>query len=295
MKILGPLLIRQTRRMYRDRIRAMGLRFFRFCCLCVAPPTLSWLNCLFAGVVVPWLGLVVQAQSGQDFGWRNYGNDPGGTRYSSARQIDRTNISRLQLAWTYRTGAMEQETELKRKAAFEATPILAYNKLFLSTPYNHVIALDPQTGARLWEYDAHVNLAQNRSEVTSRGVSAWQDLKRKAGQPCHLRIFLGTLDGRLVALDGETGKPCLDFGSKGEVDLTRGVALATEWTGGYEITSAPSIYNDFVIVGSSVADNWKVDTERGIVRAYDARTGKLRWSWNPSPVGRHYQTSYRRL
>jgi quinoprotein glucose dehydrogenase len=229
------------------------------------------------------LGLVVQAQSGQDFGWRNYGNDPGGTRYSSARQIDRTNISRLQLAWTYRTGTMQQETELKRKAAFEATPIFVDNKLFLSTPYNHVIALDPQTGSRLWEYDAQVNLAQNRSEVTSRGVSAWQDLKRKAGQPCHLRIFLGTLDGRLIALDGETGKPCLDFGSKGEVDLTQDVALATEWTGGYEITSAPSIYKDLVIVGSSVADNWKVDTERGIVRAYDGRTGKLRWSWNPSP------------
>jgi quinoprotein glucose dehydrogenase len=283
MKILGPLLIWQTRRMLHDRIRAMALRSFRFSCLCVPPSRPSWFHWLLASIVVPWLGLVVQAQSGQDFGWRNYGNDPGGTRYSSARQIDRTNISRLQLAWTYRTGTMQQETELKRKAAFEATPIFVDNKLFLSTPYNHVIALDPQTGSRLWEYDAQVNLAQNRSEVTSRGVSAWRDLKRKAGQPCHLRIFLGTLDGRLIALDGETGKPCLDFGSKGEVDLTQDVALATEWTGGYEITSAPSIYKDLVIVGSSVADNWKVDTERGIVRAYDGRTGKLRWSWNPSP------------
>jgi quinoprotein glucose dehydrogenase len=219
----------------------------------------------------------------RDSGWPNYGNDPGGTRYSAAQQIDRTNVTQLRLAWTYRTGAIEQKTELVRKAAFEATPILEDHKVFLSTPYNHVIALDPQTGSRLWEYDPQVNLAQNYSEVTSRGVSAWQDSKAKAGQPCRLRIFLGTLDGRLIALDGETGKPCLDFGSKGEVNLTQDVTLATEWRGGYQVTSAPAISKDLVIIGSSIADNWKVNTERGIVGAFDVRTGKLRWTWNPSP------------
>lgn len=218
-----------------------------------------------------------------DTTWPNYGNDPGGTRYSSAHQIDRSNVSQLHLAWTYHTGAIDEKTDLVRKAAFEATPILVENKLFLSTPYNHVIALDPQTGSKLWEYDAQVDLAKNRSEVTSRGVSAWLEPKAKAGQPCRLRIFLGTLDGRLIALDGDTGKLCLDFGSKGIVDLTQGVELAKEWSGGYEVTSAPAISNHLVIVGSSVADNWKVDTERGIVRAYDVRTGNLRWTWNPTP------------
>jgi quinoprotein glucose dehydrogenase len=111
-------------------------------------------------------------QSAPDTAWPNYGNDPGGTRYSSARQIDRTNVAQLHLAWTYRTGAMDEKTELVRKAAFEATPILIENKLFLSTPYNHVLALDPQSGSKLWEYNAQVDLTKNRSEVTSRGVSA---------------------------------------------------------------------------------------------------------------------------
>jgi quinoprotein glucose dehydrogenase len=249
----------------------------------LAHPGLRRLRHLLAAIAVTSLGLAASAQSGQGFGWPNYGNDAGGSRYSPARGIDRTNISRLQLAWTYRTGAMERETELRRKAAFEATPILADNKLIFSTPYNQVIALDPKTGNKLWEYDAQVDLGKNRSEVTSRGVSAWQDRKGKTGQRCRLRIFLGTLDGRLVALDGENGKPCLDFGSKGEVDLTQDVVIAVEWRGGYEITSAPAIYEDLVIVGSSIADNWKVDTERGIVRAYDVRTGKMRWSWNPTP------------
>jgi quinoprotein glucose dehydrogenase len=227
--------------------------------------------------------LLGASANAQDVGWPHYGNDAGGTRYSASRQIDRTNVARLQLAWSYRTGAMQVETGLKRKATFEATPILAENRLYLTTPYNHVIALDPRTGTRLWEYDPQLNLSQNYSEVASRGVSAWQDSKAKKGQPCRLRLFTGTLDGRLIALDGETGKPCVDFGSQGEVSLTREVALAPEWQGGYQVTSAPAIFEDLVIVGSSIADNWKVDTERGIVRAFDARTGRLRWTWNPIP------------
>src|ERR1035438_2905270 len=85
----------------------------------------------------------VRAQSASDTGWPNYGNDAGGGRYSPARQIDRSNVAQLQLAWTYRTGANQQETALIQKAAFEATPILIEDKLFLTTPYNHVIALNP--------------------------------------------------------------------------------------------------------------------------------------------------------
>lgn len=223
------------------------------------------------------------AQSVPDSAWPTYGNDPGGTRYSNLRQINRTNVSRLQLAWTYRTGALDRQTELIHKAAFEATPILVDGKLFLTTPYDVIIALDPVKGTKLWEYDPHVNLARNYSEVTSRGVSAWHDPKAKSGEPCRLRIFTGTLDGRLLAVDGDTGKPCRDFGSDGEVNLRQDAATATEWAGGYQVTSAPAISKDLVITGSSIADNWKVDTGRGIVRAFDARTGKLRWTWNPAP------------
>lgn len=106
--------------------------------------------------------------------WPTYGNDAGGSRYSAAAQINRSNVNGLKVAWTYRTGANETPTRMIRKAAFEATPILVDGKLFLSTPYNHVIALDPGTGAKLWEYDPGVNLDRNYSEVSSRGVSAWR-------------------------------------------------------------------------------------------------------------------------
>ena len=233
------------------------------------------------------------AQALHDTGWPTYGSDPGGTRYSAAAQIDRSNVQNLKVAWTYRTGASEVATKLIRKAAFEATPILAGGKLYLSTPYNHVIALEPGTGAKLWEYDPGVNLERNYSEVTSRGVSAWRDQRGKPGTPCSLRIFVGTLDARLIALDGETGKPCADFGANGSIDLNEDAATQTEWTGGYQVTSPPAIYRDLVIVGSSIADNWRVDTGRGIVRAFDARSGKLRWTWDPIPWAEQHAAAHR--
>src|SRR6266436_5627123 len=216
-------------------------------------------------------------------GWDSYGGDPGGSRYSTASQISRENVAQLKVAWTFQTGASQLETRLIRKAAFESTPILFDNKLFLTSPYDKVFALDPATGEKIWDFDPHVDLTRNYSEVASRGVSAWRDAKAKPGQPCAQRIFLGTLDARLIALDAETGKPCSDFATAGTFDLSADASTTPEWRGGYQVTSAPVIANDLVITGSSIADNLKVDVGRGIVRALGARTGKLRWTWDPIP------------
>jgi quinoprotein glucose dehydrogenase len=218
------------------------------------------------------------AQTSRDVGWPTYGSDPGGTRYSPAQQIDRSNVSKLQLAWTYRTGAFPHDEELDKKAAFEATPILLEGKLFLSTPYDQVIALNAVTGAKLWEFDPKLELPYGASEVTSRGVAAWIG-PRVVKAPCDRRIFIGTVDARLIALDADSGKPCSDFGTNGEVDLTNEVKLRDP--GDYEVTSAPAIYRDLVITGSSIGDNRAVTLERGIVRAFDVHTGKLRWTWDP--------------
>jgi len=226
-----------------------------------------------------WLASNSLAQGKPDIGWPNYGNDGSGTRYSTAAQIDRSNVAQLKTAWTYRTGALPHDQELDKKAAFEATPILVDGKLFLSTPYDHVIALNPETGTKLWEFDPKLELPYGSSEVTSRGVSAWREPRAKAGKPCALRIFIGTLDARLIALDGATGKSCSDFGSDGEVDLTNSVKLRDP--GDYQVTSAPAIVKDLVITGASLGDNRAVTVERGIVRAFDVRTGNLRWTWDP--------------
>jgi quinoprotein glucose dehydrogenase len=139
-----------------------------------------------------------------------------------------------------------------------------------------VIAVDPASGAERWKFDPHVNRAQGYSEVTSRGVAQWLDPQSR-----RRRIFIGTIDARLIALDAQTGKPCDDFGSHGQVDLTGGIDLRDR--GDYQITSPPAIAGGLVIVGSSIGDNRAVDVERGVVRAFDARSGGLRWSWDPIP------------
>jgi quinoprotein glucose dehydrogenase len=237
---------------------------------------LFFISLLFVPVL---LSAQTKPDPAPDTGWPNYGNDSGGTRYSLAKQINSDNVTQLQIAWQFRTGALGHHDELDHKAAFEATPILVDGKLFLSTPYDQVFALNPETGAKLWEFDPKLELPYGASEVTSRGVSAWRDASAKAGQPCALRIFIGTLDARLIALDGATGKRCVDFGNDGEIDLTNGVKLRDP--GDYQVTSAPAIYMDLVITGSSIGDNRAVTLERGIVRAFDVRTGALRWTWDP--------------
>lgn len=244
--------------------------------------TVSPLTTTFAAALGLWL-LADQslAQSPPDIGWPHYGNDQGGTRYSSLAQINRGNVAQLRVAWTFRTGALLNETYLNRRAAFESTPLLVDGKLFLSTPYDHVIALDPKSGKKLWEYDPGIDLSHGYAVVTSRGVAAWRDNAARPDTPCALRIFIGTIDARLIALDAETGARCRDFAADGQVDLTRDVELHN--LGNYQVTSAPAIAGELVITGSSIGDNRAVDLERGIVRAFAARGGELVWTWDPIP------------
>ncbi len=224
-----------------------------------------------------------------DDGWPVYGGDAGGTRYSTAKQITRANVGALRVAWTYHTHALDTPSALDQKVAFEATPILVDGMLLLTTPFNRVIALDPATGAEIWSYDPKVDRAHGYSEVTSRGVAAWTDERAPVGAPCKLRVFEGTIDGRLLALDGKTGKLCADFGAAGMVELTRGVGFGPEFRGDYEITSAPTIVGDLVISGSAIGDNGAVDMPRGVVRAFDARSGALKWTWDPIPWAERQQ------
>ncbi|HEY3054900.1 MAG TPA: pyrroloquinoline quinone-dependent dehydrogenase [Thermoanaerobaculia bacterium] len=202
------------------------------------------------------------AANAQDVEWRHYAGDAGGSHYSRLAQIDRENVSKLEVAWTYRTGALQPETDLNRKAAFECTPLMIGGTLYVVTPYNRVIALDAATGAEKWTFDPKIDRARNYSEVTSRGLSAWHD-----------RLFLGTIDGRLIILNRLTGALLH------EIDLKRGVN--DRGTGDYQVTSPPAVVDDLVVVGSSIGDNGAAVVERGTVRAFDARTGALRWSFDP--------------
>jgi len=215
--------------------------------------------------------------------WPVYGGDPGGARFSPLAQIDRHNVSRLKVAWTFRTGDVATHKNAATESSFEATPLVVDGTMYLSTPFGRVIALDPERGTPKWSFDPKVDIAKGYGDFTSRGVSTWRDPTRHDGASCARRIFVATIDARLIALDAATGKPCADFGSRGTVNLRTGIRNGIEHFAEYEETSPPAVVHDLVIVGSGIADNQSVTEPSGVVRAFDARTGALRWSWDPIP------------
>src|SRR5437899_7757400 len=147
--------------------------------------------------------------------WRFYGGDPGGTRSSPLKQINRQNVKNLKRAWTYHMGEVDRggnETDRHHIAPFESTPIVIDGVLYFSTPSNRVIALDAESGREIWQFDPQAGRARSRQFFQHRGVAYWQSKKGD-----DRRILYGTFDGWLIALDAKTGKPCKDFGGNGEV------------------------------------------------------------------------------
>jgi quinoprotein glucose dehydrogenase len=227
-----------------------------------------------AGVVLAGALLSFADHSGDE--WVAYGRDPGGQRYSPLAGINRQNVASLKVAWTLRTGDGYQP-EHSRATAFEATPLYVNGTLYLATPLGHVIALDPETGAARWTYDAKVPRDKGYGDFANRGVSIWNPGNPKA------RIFVATVDARLIALDAATGKAIAGFGDNGVVNLRNGLRIEPRGFSDYEETSPPAIVGDTVVVGSGVADNSATDQPSGEVRGFDAVTGKLKWTWDPLP------------
>ncbi|MBR0937046.1 pyrroloquinoline quinone-dependent dehydrogenase [Bradyrhizobium jicamae] len=221
------------------------------------------------------------AMASEHSAWEFWGGDRGGQRFSELTQITPDNVGNLVRAWTFHTGDLAARApEVMKRTKFETTPLLVEDSLIFCSPFNEVIALDPGSGAQKWRYDPKISTAQRpANRFVCRGVAYWVDDRAAEGTACRSRIFTGTNDARLIALDAKTGKPCADFGSGGEVRIDPGTRL--EWPGEFQITSAPVTGHGVVVVGSSISDNRRVDAPGGAVRAYDARTGQPRWSFDP--------------
>ena len=224
--------------------------------------------------------LSIKAQQNSNNEWPAYGRDGGGARFSPLHQINDKNVSKLKVAWTYQTGELKkyEGTRAIEKAAFEATPLMIGQTLYFSTPSCRVFAIDAANGKEKWVFDPQVNLKKDFSEITSRGVSFWPSPNDPAADnKTGKRIFVATIDGRLIAIDAETGQAIQSFGKDGVVDLKAGLG------NDISVTSPPAIIKNLVIVGSSLGDNQRYDYPRGTVRAYDAISGELKWSWDPIP------------
>jgi len=210
--------------------------------------------------------------------WAFWGGDPGSAHYSKLADINTGNIMHLRQAWVWKTG----ETELKeygaRPGMFENTPVVIDNVMYVTSPYNKVVALDQDKGTVLWSYDPKSYVdgqPANGTGYVHRGIAIW-----RAGNQS--RIFLNTRY-RLISLDARTGQPVNTFGDNGVVDLSQGLVWQINKMH-YTETSPPVVYKDLVIVGNGVGDRlmYKNDPP-GDVRAFDARTGKRVWSFHTIP------------
>ena len=213
--------------------------------------------------------------------WTSIGGDAGGQRYSPLADIRRDNVAQLKLAWTFRSGDFAAAgKDGSGGTALEVTPLMIDGALYFCTPFDRVIALDAETGQQRWAFDPHAR-RDGVYDPVCRGVAYWHDEQAAAGGPCHDRVYVGTVDAKLWAVDAHSGKACADFGKQGEVDLHDGLGNTREAE--YYPTSAPLVIDGLVVIGAFVKDNQRLNAPGGAVRAFDARTGALRWVWDPVP------------
>lgn len=201
---------------------------------------------------------------------RNYGS-----KYSPLNTINKSNLDQLGVAWQFNTGDFPEEIGL---TAFQDTPVLVGDNLIVCSITRQIIALDPATGKKRWQYDPQSPISPVNK---CRGVSVWADELAEQGAQCQTRLLFGTSDYRLVALDATSGKPCENFGEQGIVQMPASKEQLVP--GEVSALSRPAIVNGVVVVGSSVMDNQRLDSPSGRVMAFDARTGASLWDFDPVP------------
>ena len=211
--------------------------------------------------------------------WRYYGGDAAGTRFTALDQITPENIKNLEVAWTFRAGPDPKGFT----APFEGVPLKVDRTVYVCTDYNDVIALDAETGQQKWRYVSGAYMAM-APYSHCRGVSYYR-VPEATGE-CAKRIITNTMDAKLIALDAETGKLCSGFGEGGVTSLLTGIGKAGD--GYYYPTSAPAIVRGKIIVGAMVADGQYWGEPSGVIRAYDAVTGKFVWAFD---IGRPDRTT----
>lgn len=230
--------------------------------------------------------ILILSMPARSQGWTYYSGTQAGEKYSPLKQINRSNVSKLSVAWTWRTGdAARYGDALMHIESQENTPILVDGTLITCSSLGRIAALDPATGKERWHFDpfdyfGKVSFAK-ASFPKCRGVAYWKDSQAPAGAACSERLIYGTWRFRVYAIDARNGKPCKDFGNGGQVVLNPGRKLDPDE---YVVFVAPPVIIDnLAVFGSSISDSIRADAPSGKIRALDARTGAIRWEFDPVP------------
>jgi quinoprotein glucose dehydrogenase len=220
-------------------------------------------------------------------GWSHYGGDEGGSRFSSLTQVNRDNVQDLELAWTYRTGAVAANSKLRMFIDFQATPILlseeAGGHLIVCDPFTKVIALDPVTGKERWTHEPKFSKVPYAGRFKCKGLAQWRDPNAKADAACATRLFLPLPDLRLLAIDARNGEKCSAFGEDGAVDVKPLIEAAEPADGviGAQLLSTAVVVSGVVVVTTTSNKFKSASSINGAIRGFDARNGKLRWTFDP--------------
>lgn len=216
-------------------------------------------------------------------GWSHPGADPGHSKYSDLDQITPENVHTLKTAWRYRTGDYVASPQPTKGWKFQVTPIILEDRLIFCTPRNEIIALDPGRGREIWRYDPGVDDAAFPSTSrVCRGVTPWTDPEAQNEETCATRVLMTTIDRRLIAVDARNGRPCPRFGDNGQVRVQ--IALRFEdRPRALTFVSPPAVTRGVVLIGSAIPDGERSDAPSGKLRAFDARTGRPLWQWDPIP------------
>ncbi len=222
-----------------------------------------------------------------DTEWPQYGNNAGGERYSGLDQINRGNVGHLVVAWEYQAGELDAMlTGAQPFNPWQSTPVLVEDTLIACTPTGRLLALDPITGKERWTFDPNVSFSPlGHTLVKCRGVATYVEESASADALCRTRLLWGTADLRVFAVDARTGRRCTDFGAAdgtpGEVQLDPGPHL--QFHDEVQIHAPPAMAGHVAVFGSTLADNLRVRAPSGMVRALDARSGELLWTFDPVP------------
>jgi quinoprotein glucose dehydrogenase len=266
----------------RRRRLASGFVTASFCLLAAtglmfAAPQIETARAVTSPVPPPTLAVndVSPLRTGED--WPAYGGSFSARRYSPLNEINRDNVASLKRVWDFHTGDLPVRNT-RNTYGSENTPLKVGDTLYVCTPKNLVIALDPASGKQRWRFDPNVPDENIPYTAACRGVSYYAIPNADPSSDCATRIIEGTLDARIIEIDARTGKRCQQFGHGGEVNTAIGIGRHDP--GMYSITSAPTIVKGIIVTGHQVLDGQKRDAPSGVILGYDASTGELKWSWD---------------